>query len=151
MKEGRGAVLLALACLASGCDSTPVAPTVVAPGSHHGTTLRLPEERGFVELTNEPEVRDRRSNEATSLVAYFLQPDGKSPLEPAPTDVRFAIDRAKKAPETISLLPEPKADDPVGAGRFASKPGAYQLVRLRGKLNAKIGGQETSTPFEGAR
>ena len=104
-----------------------------------------------MELTNEPEIRDRRSNEATSIVAYYLQSDGKSPLDPPPTDVNFVIELGKKTAEPVVLKAEPKSDDPAGAGRFASKPGPYQLSALRGRLNAKIGGQEVSTTFLGSR
>jgi len=120
-------------------------------GPHHGTTIRLPEEKGFVELTNEPEVTDRRSNEATSIVAYYLQSDAKSALQPVPTDVSFVIELGKKAAQTIPLSAQPKSDDPAGASRFASKPGPYQLSALRGRLNAKIGGQEVSTTILGGR
>ena len=61
---------------------------------HHGMMIRLADDRGFVELVNEPEISDRRKPEPTSIVAYFLQIDGKSPLEPVPVDVDFAIQSA---------------------------------------------------------
>jgi hypothetical protein len=120
-------------------------------GPHHGTTIRLPEDKGFVELTNEPEVRDRRSAEPTAIVAYFLKTDGKSPLEPAPTDVAFVVAGGKKSSETVALAAEPKSDDPAGASRFASKPGQHQLTMLRGTLKAKLAGQDISIPIEGSR
>jgi hypothetical protein len=143
-------VALALAGLFLGCDSTPLQPPQVVLGPHHGTTIRLPEDQGFVELTNEPEVRDRRSPEPTSIVAYFLKSDCKSALYPPPSEVNFVIE-GRKSSETIPMSAEPKSDDPAGAGRFASKPGPYLLSELRGRLNAKIGGQEVSIPVAGSR
>jgi hypothetical protein len=121
------------------------------PGPHHGTTIRLPADKGFVELTNEPPVSGRGSREPTSIVAYFLKTDGTSTLEPAPTDVTIVVDGAKKGSETISLAAEPKSDDPAGSSRFASKPGQHQLAALRGTLKAKIAGQDISIPVSGSR
>jgi hypothetical protein len=137
----------------------PVEQQVAISGPHQGATLQLPDKKGFVELMNDPKPRDRRSNEPTSLVAYFLKMDAKSPLAPAPTDVTFTIDpprggrgrKAASAPEPVALAPEPKADDPAGASRFASKPGPYLLDAIRGTLSAKIDGQEASVNFGGGR
>ena len=122
-------------------------------GPHHGTTIRLSDDKGFVELTNEPEVTDRRANEPTSIVAYYLKADAVSALDPPPTDVNFVVfdGTAKKGSKAIPLAAEPKADDPAGAVRFASKPGPYQLSAIRGTLNGKLGGQEVSATFQGGR
>jgi hypothetical protein len=160
MRIGIRAATLALVGLLFGCDSsTPRGNVVTAIAPHHGTMIPLPENRGFVELINEPEVSDRRNPQPTSIVAYYLQADGKSPLNPAPTDVSFAIDpgvargaRGKQgSAQSVPLIAEPKSDDPAGAGRFASKPGPYDLTDMRGTLSAKIGGQEISIPFAEAR
>jgi hypothetical protein len=121
--------------------------------------IRLPEDKGFVEIVNEPEVSDRRNAPPTSIVAYYLQADGKSPLSPAPSDVSFTIDtgggretRGKQGPgPAVPLNAEPKADDPAGAGRFASKPGPYVLDGIRGTLTAKVSGKETSISFAAGR
>jgi hypothetical protein len=153
----------ALACLGllPGCggSAVPIEQQVAISGPHQGPTLQLPDKKGYVELINDPKPRDRRSNEPTSLVAYFLKMDGKSPLEPPPTDVRFTIDTAARgrgkgaAPSSqpVPLAPEPKPDDPAGASRFASKPGPYLLDAIRGTLSAKIDGQEASVNFGGGR
>ncbi len=154
-------VTIAVAGLTLGCAPapTPVSATL-AVGPHQGTMIRLPQEKGFVELVNEPEVSDRRQPQPTSIVAYFLEPDSKSPLISAPSDVKFLLDGeggksarggAKPMPQTIPLNAEPKSDDPVGSSRFASKPGPYGLASIRGTLASKIGGLEISTPFSGAR
>jgi hypothetical protein len=151
--------MLGLAGLVTGCGGSVVTEPTALRGPHLGTTLQLPDKTGYVELVNEPEVKDRRSNEPTALVAYFLKNDARSPLDPPPTDVRFAIDsgggresRAKTgSPQVIPLGAEPKSGDPAGAGRFVSKPGPYQLESLRGTLDANIGGQKVSVILPGGR
>jgi hypothetical protein len=153
-------LMLGLAAFVPGCDSPehPVAVIALSP-PHHGTLISLPDDRGLVELVNEPEVSDRRKPEPTAIVAYFLQLDGKSSLAPAPEEVNFAIQSAgaggarskQNAGDRIRLSAEPKADDPLGAGRFASKTGPYALTGLRGTLTATIGGQEISSTFAGSR
>jgi hypothetical protein len=152
--------MFGLVAVGPGCDSPehPVAVSAVSP-PHHGTLISLPDDRGLVELVNEPEVSDRRKPEPTAIVAYFLQIDGKSSLTPAPEEVNFAIQSAgaggvrskQNAGDRIRLNAEPKSDDPLGAGRFASKTGPYALTGLRGTLTAKIGGQEISSTFAGSR
>ncbi len=154
-------VTIALAGLTLGCDSstTPVSGTL-AVGPHQGTMIRLPHDKGFVELINEPEIGDRRNPQPTSIVAYFLEADSKSPLSSAPSEVMFSLGGdeqrgarggSKAAAQSIPLNAEPKPDDPTGSARFASKPGPYDLDRVRGTLSAKISGLEISTPFSGSR
>jgi hypothetical protein len=144
--------MIAMAGLFFGCDSAPSTPPVVMVGPHHGITLRLPGDKGYVELTNEPEVSGRGSREPTAIVAYFLKPDGASAMEPAPSEVRLVLTQARtKGTETVALAAEPKSDDPAGGSRFASKPGPHHLAVLRGELNAKIDGEEVSLPVSGSR
>jgi hypothetical protein len=143
--------MMVVAGLCSGCNSAPSTPPQVMVGPHRGTTIRLPDEKGFVELTNEPEV-SRGSREPTAIVAYFLKLDSASTMEPAPSDVKLVLLTARtKASETIPLSAEPKSDDPAGGSRFVSKPGAHHLATLRGNLSAKIDGQEVSLPVSGSR
>jgi hypothetical protein len=163
MKIRNGVILSTLAIIALGCGdgAPPVEKQAVINGPHNGTTLQLPDQKGFVEMVNEPEPNDRRKNEPTALVAYFLKIDGKTPLEPAPTDVTFAIDasagggrggRGQQATaKSVPLTAQPKADDPSGACRFASEPGPYLLDGIRGTLSAKVDDQATSLGFAGAR
>jgi hypothetical protein len=163
--EFRVAALVCLGVLpgcAGGGSAVPIEQQVAISGPHQGATLQLPEKKGFVELINDPEPRDRRSNQPTSLVAYFLKMDGKTPLKPAPTDVSFTIDTAAgtrggrggntpSSSQPVPLAHEPKQDDPAGASRFASKPGPYVLDAIRGSLSAKIDGQPVSVTFSGGR
>jgi hypothetical protein len=146
--------------LAFGCDS-PVSPVAISVqmGPHHGTTLALTDNQGFVELINEPEVTERRNPGPTSIVAYFLQTDGKTPLSPLPTDVNFTIETGKgtrpRATESsrtpVLLFPAPKSDQQAGAARFASKPGPYHLLGIRGTLAATISGQVISISYSESR
>jgi hypothetical protein len=160
MRLSFAAATFALAGVLSGCSaSAPPASVSVASGPHQGTMIRLPEDKGFVELVNEPEVTDRRNPPPTSIVAYYLQTDAESPLMPAPSDVSFAIGSGggksaggtKGGVQSIPLNAEPKSAEPAGASRFASKPGPYQLSAIRGNLNAKISGLDITISFEGAR
>ena len=153
------AILLAAAGLIAGCGS-PELNSQVFKGTHGGTTFRLPDEKGLIELVNEPVVTDRYNPQPTSIVAYFYQADGKTAMSPSPTDVSFQIDpdarsrqRGKSAAgtSTLPLSAEPKADDPAGASRFASKSGPYYLAAVRGTLKAKISGQDILTAFMGSR
>jgi len=153
MRTSFGCVILALLGLFAGCNSSQLSESelVVRVGPHQGTIVQLPEEKGLVELVNEPEARDRRSTEPTAVVAYFLRTGGATPLEPAPSDVSVVIEDGKKASQTVPLNHDPKSDDAAGSARFISKPGKYQLAGLKGTLNATIGGQQVSAPFSGGR
>ena len=164
MKIRLRAVIAIVAALLPGCGerTPPIEQQTVINGPHRGTTLQLPEKKGFVELVNEPQPTDRRSDEPTALVAYFLKIDGKTPLEPAPTDVSFSVTTAggggrggrgqqQAAAKSVPLAAEPKTDDPSGGCRFASRPGPYLLDGIRGTLNARIDGQAASLSFAGAR
>ncbi len=155
------AILAATVGLLAGCGSSDLSSSSpVVKGTHSGTAIRLPDEKGFVELVNEPPVVDRRNPQATSIVAYFLKADGKSAMSPTPTDVSFQIDpdarskqrgKATGNSSTVGLSAEPKADDPTSASRFTSKTGPYDLAGIRGTLKAKINGEDISAPFMGAR
>ena len=161
MRMRFSAVMLSFAAFMPGCDTpgNPVAVSTVSP-PHHGTLITLPDESGLVELVNEPEVNDRRNPAPTAIVAYFLQVDGKAALVPAPENVSFIITpgaargrpfRAGVGRSNSALSAEPKSEDPLGGGRFASKTGPYALEGIRGTLIAKIGGQEISSTFGGSR
>jgi hypothetical protein len=159
MQKFLRAVMIMHGTLFLGCSPSMSPSTRSVTGPHHATMIGLNDEKSFVELTNEPEVADRRNPQPTSIVAYFLQVDGKTPLSPLPTDVKFMIEtgrgtnsRVTKASVTpVPLLPEPKSDDPAGAARFVSKPGPYHLLGVRGTLSATISGRGTSTSFSESR
>ncbi len=87
---------LGVAILSPGCSSTDSSVTITRSPAppHRGTMIPLPDSKGFVELLNEPEVSDRRNPEPTSIVAYFLEPDGNAPMSAAPSDVIFIVESA---------------------------------------------------------
>ncbi|MDR3633858.1 MAG: hypothetical protein P4L84_08640 [Isosphaeraceae bacterium] len=143
---------LALAsCLGCGASQSPASGSRAELGPHHAVLYRLPENQGFAEIVNEPEVTDRRGKVATAIVVYFLQPDEKSPLNPAPTDVRVTLEQGRKRAETLTLKPEPKSDDPAGACRFVTSQGPYLLEGVHGKLSGSVGGKTFDQAFTGGR
>jgi hypothetical protein len=124
----------------------------VTRGPHDGTAFVLPENKGVVELVNEPPVTDRRGTVSTSVVAYFLQADGKTPMSPAPADVKVEVRGGdRQPPKSVPLAAEPKPDDPSAAARFASKPGPYDLEAVRGTLTASVAGSPVTVSFGGGR
>lgn len=123
------AILLAAAGLIAGCGS-PELSSQVLKGTHSGRSIRLPEDKGYVELVNEPIVTDRRNPQPTSIVAYFFQTDGKSAMSPSPTDVSFQIDsdarsrqRDKSAASSSTL--------PFERGAQSRRPRRREPVRIQ--------------------
>jgi hypothetical protein len=96
-------------------------------------------------------VNDRRINQPTAIVAYFLQLDGKTALSPPPTDASLQVDLGRRRSEKLPMKAEPKSGDPSGASRFISKPGPYALDMIRGQLIATLGGRQVSLLLAGGR
>jgi hypothetical protein len=147
-------VLLFVAALVTGCGDAPppLPPPQVVIGPHQGQTFRLPGDRGFAEITNEPAITSSSKDANTAIVVYFLQPDAKSPLTPTPTDVKFQLnDALRRQTKTIPLAAEPSLADPAGAGRFASKLGPYLLSETQGVLTANLGGEHLSLELSSGR
>ncbi len=126
---------LAFALAAAACHATsPLDPVHEAgiTASHGGTMLALPGGKGFVEFVVE-ELRPATRARSGVVAAYFLQPDGSGPLDPAPTDVSCTHERGKP----IKLFPK--------AGHFASEPGPYAPGRgWSGELTGSIRGKTFS-------
>lgn len=137
------AMIIAAVASLAGCEGSggPAPAPRFDIGPHRGSAFRLPKNQGFVELVNEPEVVDRRTDPSTAVVAYFLQEDGKSPMTTPPTGVSLRLDQGRRKSETLQLQPEPRADDPSGGCRFASKRGPYSLETTRGVFKANLGGE----------
>jgi hypothetical protein len=99
-----------------------------------------------------PELKFRPSIRIRGGISYMQ-------LSPVPTDVNFTIETGrgtnsrvtKASAGPVPLVPEPKSDDPAGAARFASKPGPYHLLGVRGTLSATINGRVTSFSFSESR
>jgi hypothetical protein len=126
-----------------GCGgSTPTLQVQPPPGG--GAMVRLPGNRGFVTVkTESPDLpRSGRPKHApTVIVASFYQPDGTTPMSPAPTDVVFKPDESTKG-TPIALSPDPK--DP---NRFASTAGTSFPGGLQGTIHAKIQGEDVEESF----
>jgi hypothetical protein len=111
----------------------------------------LADGKGVIELVNEPPLRDRRDPEPTAMVAYFLNSDAKTPLDPAPTSVKFEAATGKRSAKPIVLKAVAKPEDPTGASRFVSPTGPHAVDALRGTLSATIGGEDVSVPIMSGR
>src|SRR5689334_10919189 len=124
----RAALLGALAAPGCGVSSPPeVGGARVGP--HGGPAVALPAEKGYGEVVLERGPSGKKVA-APRLVVYFLGPDLKGPLLPAPTDVRLNVITPEGEPSTVSLAPEPDAKRQAGVARFASPPGKYDYDEL---------------------
>jgi hypothetical protein len=139
----------------AGCDAErplPPAPkTAPTIGPHQGTAFVLPHESGLVELVNEPEPEGRGQAVATSVVAYFLAPDARTPLAPPPTHVRVQINQGARKRSALELNADPRPSDPSGASRFASRTGPFPLSELHGVLTGSLGGSDFRVPLAEVR
>ncbi|HWE36587.1 MAG TPA: hypothetical protein VG406_08475 [Isosphaeraceae bacterium] len=136
-----------LIALILGCSRSPKTfPT--DPPPHGGVLLTLPGGRGFAEvlLDQPPAQSSRDAGRNSVIVAYFLQADKKTPLEPPPTGVRVAVDPG--GGQQVPLSPRPHPEDPSKAGQFASAVGPYgESGALSGELRADLDGEAVALPF----
>ena len=127
------------------CPSSSRSPSAGRTGARPSNS---PTRRDSSSWSTSPSPSDRGAgNEPTSLVAYFLKMMA-SPRWNRRRRTYFRDRCRRRRPgrpgQDAAGRPtaaEPKADDPAGAGRFASKPGPYVLDAIRGTLSAKVDGQ----------
>jgi hypothetical protein len=115
----------------------------LTPPPSGGAMVRLPGNRGFVAIKTESPVATRgvkTKNRAASIVAFFYQIDGVTPMTPAPTDVIFKLGVNGDA-TPVALSPDSK-----DANRFASSPGPYSRG-IQGTVHAKIDGEDVEESF----
>lgn len=146
-----GLGFVGLGCGTSTTPSPPAPKDAPTVGPHQGTAFALPNGSGLVEIVNEPEPSDRGKAASTAIVAYFLQPDGRTALSPAPTNVKVRLDVGKDSAANLDLKPEPKSGDPASAARFTTKTGPYALPDIRGELSATVGGSDFKAVLSGVR
>lgn len=116
------------------------------PSLHGGDVLVLPENRGVVELTSDEPKAKTTAKRPSTVVVYFLRADKTAAISPVPTGVSIRIDSAKGS-KTIPMKLAADAADPLGAARFASEPGPYNLREENGEISATIDGQTLAVPF----
>jgi len=103
---------------------------------HGGNLIALPSDKGFAELMTERNAARGKGAKTTRILAYFYQPDGKTALSPAPTDVKVRLGGSD-----VKLAP--KSDSP---GLYASEPDQFP-DELRGDLELTCGGAPLQAPF----
>ncbi len=76
----------------AGCSGDGSTGQASANGPHGGVLVGLPGEAGFAEVfTEDAPAKGQRRGAPKAIVAYFLAPDMKSALSPAPADVVVKI------------------------------------------------------------
>jgi len=83
-------------------------------------------------------------------VAYWLQPDLKTPLSETPTSVEVQID-TPKGEQVLALKAAPDSTDPLGSARFVSTSGPFELNGVGGEVTVKVAGKTLSGTFRGPR
>jgi hypothetical protein len=145
---------LLFANLAAGCGGGSPSPgldSLPGTGPHGGVTIRLPNDRGFVEYEVEAlqkaTGKRKRTSGAAVIVVYFLGPDGQSALGPGPTDVSLELKTPERSTRTIKMTRQAQPGGPAEASRYESEPGSYGSEPLRGRLTATLEGQAVSAPI----
>jgi hypothetical protein len=129
-------------CIIVGCGESPPS-VIVKPPVDGGAMIRLPGNRGFVTIKTEtPAVAkgSRKKNQPTSIVAFFFQKDGVTPMSPAPTDVVIKLGSDGNA------MPVALAVDSKDPNRFTSSPGLFPQG-LQGTVHLKIDGEDVEESF----
>lgn len=141
----RYASLFVSALLSVGCGeeriSTPAGPP------HGGQLFPMPGKSGWVEIASETVGQEANKNRKTILYVYFLRPDARTLVTPAPSNAALTLDLPSgraSVPLSSRVLPtDPNKD--VG---FATPPGAYQgHENLSGEVSASIDGQNVTVAF----
>ncbi len=136
------ALFAALTAIA--CDSSPkLPPPAIVQGPHGGAAYDLREGVGFAEVVNDPPLERGREETPTAIVIYFLGPDGKKAMTPAPTDVTM-MEIVKTEKTSIPLKSSPDSSDPAGGAKFVSEPGLYALGTIRAEVGAQVEGKVIS-------
>jgi hypothetical protein len=129
--------ILGLVFLCGGCGSGSLSTGPTMPAAPHGGNfIALPSDKGFAELMTERSATRTKGAKPTRILAYFYQPDGKTALSPAPTDVKVRL-----GDSDVKLTPQPEP-----AGLYASEAGQFP-DELRGDLELSCGGAPLQAPF----
>src|SRR5262245_38893869 len=101
MRTSPARMAIALALVVTGCSqpNVPTSPAALEAGPHGGTAQRLPGDRGYLEVVNEPESSNPRSPTPTAIVVYFLDTERKAAIATPPSEVSVVIYRGQKGTE----------------------------------------------------
>jgi hypothetical protein len=148
-------ILSAMAVIAAaaliGCGQAVVVETPVPATSenHGGVLIPLTDNQAYLELVNGDRQKKGKAYQ-TTLVAYLLQADQKTPSAEAPTSVEVKIG-TPKGDEVVALKAAPDPADPLGNSRFVSIPGPFELNQTGGEVTVQVGGKTLSGKFRGPR
>jgi hypothetical protein len=110
--------------------------------------IALPGNRGYFEIRMQEGRKGARSalgkGANNSLVVYFYQPDGRTEMTPAPTEVSVKLGTGSNS-QVIPLATQ-SGSGGAGGNSFASLPGHFPSG-FRGELSAKINGEDVATTF----
>lgn len=141
--------LIVMAALC-GCSPTVYESPVAATGEHHGGILiPLTDNQAYLELLNGNREKKGKAFE-TTLVAYLLQSDQKTPVSGVPATVVVKMG-TPAGEQTIALKAAADTSDPVGSARFVSSPGPFELAQTGGEVTVQLGDQTLSGTFRGPR
>lgn len=151
MRTILSAMSLIIAGTLIGCGQPVVVESAVpATGEHHGGILiPLTDNQAYVELLNGDRQKKGKGYE-TTLVAYLLQPDQKTPFSETPTSVEIKIG-TPKGDQVVPLKAARDSADPLGSSRFVSAPGPFELNQTGGEVTVQVGGKTLSAKFRGPR
>jgi hypothetical protein len=123
---------------------------VPATSEHHaGILIPMTDKQAYVELLNGERVKKGEGYE-TTLIAYLLEPDQKTSFPETPKSVEVKMATAK-GEQVVALKPAPDSADPLGATRFVSAPGPFELAESGGEVTVQVGGKTLSGKFRGPR
>ena len=98
---------------------------------HGGVLVPLTDNRAYVVLLNgKRTLKEKKA--ATTVEAYLLQPDKKTPFPEKPSSVEVKID-TPDGQQTVSLKPAADSSDPRAAGT-SSGPRSSSSRRLDGEV-----------------
>jgi hypothetical protein len=134
-----------------GCGQAVVveSPVPATSENHGGILIPLTDNQAYVELVNGDRLKKGRVYE-TTLVAYLLQPDQKTPSSETATSVEVKIG-TPKGDQVVALKAAPDSADPLGSTRFVSKPGPFELNQTGGEVTVQVAGKTLSGKFRGPR
>jgi hypothetical protein len=151
MRTTSPSMCLILASSLVGCGPPGVVESSVPPTSelHGGILIPLTDKQAYLELLNGKREKSGKGYQ-TSLMAYLLQSDQKTPFSATPTSMEVKMG-TPAGDKVIALQPAPDSIDPLGSARFVSPPGPFELNLSGGEVTVQVAGKTLSGTFRGPR